>query len=283
MQRFKAMSLWPVALRMSPFIFACWCILHTDVPPRRRNVNWWPPDSTELSVLGDWGAGGEEDQREGGSEYGWGASGLVGRGARWSSRCWSQEQNNCLALWNMLQRAEEVVWGGGGEEQEEGRATQEVDYTLYTCNVILDPLLIPPHPICGSSFPFFFSRSSLNLFFVCVWVSVLLSAKSLLCEYWHFQITQIEHFSRPRHAICTAKSSWSKSSCLIDLIPCVFAWTGSVTQSEAFLKTNFVWFATIMQPQIHVMNPAVSKITLNTNSIAKYQISLKNERGLSAI
>lgn len=131
--------------------------------------------------------------------------------------------------------------------------------------------------------PLFLLQVIFKAFFVCVWVSVLLSAKSLLCEYWHFQITQIEHFSRPRHAICTAKSSRSKSSCLIDLIPCVFAWIGSVTQSEAFLKTNIVWFATIMQPQIHVMNPAVSKITLTTNSITKYQISLKNERGLSAI
>lgn len=38
-----------------------------------------------------------------------------------------------------------MVWGGGGgeggEERKEDRDTQELDYTLYTCSVILGPLL----------------------------------------------------------------------------------------------------------------------------------------------
>lgn len=66
-QRFKAMSLWPLALPMSPFIFVSLCILHTDAP-RVANLHLFEED-VEMSV-GDPpdSAEEEEEQGEGGRE-----------------------------------------------------------------------------------------------------------------------------------------------------------------------------------------------------------------------
>lgn len=214
MQRSKAMSLWPVALRMSPFIFACLCILHTDAPPsrkppfierRRGNVNCWPADSAELSALGDWGEGGEEDRREGGSECGWGASGLERRGARWSSRCWSWERNNCLTLVNLLPRAEEVVWGGGGRVEGGQSYSRGWLRSLY-----LQRYLGSTTYLSSSHLRFLLLFFLLQVIFKPLFVCLSLSY--LATNHWYPQCLWMLTFPnytdtvllRPRHVICAA-------------------------------------------------------------------------------